>query len=67
MTAGGGTCPFCGARGSVPGEDSWSCPSCGRSYPTLAYKCRYPDCWEFVYFKDYCEHHQNEAKNRDES
>jgi hypothetical protein len=43
---GGGTCPHCGASGSVPADmDSWWCPSCKRQYPTFAFKCHHPDCW----------------------
>jgi hypothetical protein len=56
--AGGGTCPFCGASGSFPTDwDSWSCRSCGREYPTQAFKCRQPGCWDFVFMEDFCESH----------
>ena len=40
-------CPFCGAQNSQPVEDGWWCCSCDREYPTRAYKCPHPDCWEY--------------------
>jgi len=51
----------------VPIEDAWSCQDCKREYPTLACKCKHPDCWEWVYFVDYCEHHRNEAESKNAS
>jgi len=60
-------CPFCGSSRTVPIEDAWSCQDCKREYPTLACKCKHPDCWEWVYFVDYCEHHKNEAESKNAS
>ena len=53
---GGPTCPFCGADGSYPADDAWWCPQCKRQRPTIAYKCRQPDCWEFA-MGDFCKQH----------
>ena len=56
---GGKTCPFCGNSDSHPGDmDSWWCPHCEREYPTRAFKCANPDCWESVFLQDYCEKHK---------
>ena len=60
---GGGICPYCGTSGSYPSDmDSWWCLHCKREYPTRAFKCRHPDCWEFVFGKDYCTRHETEKK-----
>ena len=56
------SCPFCGSNEFTPIEDAWSCRKCGREWPTLAYKCKHPDCWEWVYFKDYCRQHAGDHK-----
>ena len=41
------TCPYCGAHDSHPIEDGWWCSSCEREYPTRAFKCPHPGCWEY--------------------
>lgn len=62
---GGGKCPFCGATGSVPSDyDSWFCQICGRDYPTRAFKCRHPGCWEFVFLDEFCDKHKSQAGER---
>ena len=43
-----GTCPFCDATESHPIEDGWWCSSCSREYPTIAFKCPQPGCWEYA-------------------
>ncbi len=40
-------CPFCEADDQQPIEDGWHCSSCGKEYPTLAFKCASPGCWQF--------------------
>lgn len=40
-------CPFCGNSDCLPLEDGWSCQDCGREYPTGAFRCPHPDCWEY--------------------
>ena len=42
------TCPFCGAHNAQPVEDGWWCSDCQREYPTRAFKCPHPDCWEYA-------------------
>lgn len=57
---GGSTCPFCGTQGATPSDvDSWRCSACEREYPTLAFKCREPDCWGFAGLDEFCEKHQS--------
>ena len=59
---GGGTCPFCGAAESAPFDnDSWMCLKCGWEYPTFAYKCAHPGCWEFVFSDCFCDKHKPQA------
>ena len=56
-------CPYCGSTTSFPSDmDSWWCPGCKSVYPTLAFKCGHPDCWEFASLGDYCEEHQPRAE-----
>ena len=72
---GGRNCPFCGAgpphdplsRSPSPDvdDDSWWCPNCRRFYPTRAYKCAHPDCWEFIgLWDDFCERHRGKIRKR---
>jgi hypothetical protein len=62
---GGGTCPFCRTPGSYPADsDSWYCENCRREYPTFAYKCAHPDCWEFVFGRDYCDIHKPQTETK---
>lgn len=52
-----GLCPWCGAAtGLLPVEDGWRCTSCGDEYPTRAYMCAEPTCWEFA-IQRYCDRH----------
>lgn len=50
------TCPYCGSKEPQPVEDGWWCDSCQREYPTRAYKCPHPDCWEYPIV---CDRHRN--------
>jgi hypothetical protein len=43
------TCPHCGSHDAHPIEDGWWCSGCQRDYPTRAYKCPHPDCWEYEF------------------
>ena len=63
---GGRTCPFCGVGESNPADyDSWWCPNCRREYPTRAFKCAHPDCWEFaIPFDEFCERHGGKISKR---
>jgi len=57
-------CPVCGADNSWPMDmDSWYCLNCDHEYPTTAFKCRHPDCWEYVFLDEYCEAHKSHSKN----
>jgi hypothetical protein len=54
-------CPHCGAKESHPVEDGWWCPNCKREYPTAAYKCPHPDCWEYAIL---CERHKSSTSTQ---
>ena len=40
-------------RTQIPGR-----VACGREYPTRAYKCAEPDCWEYVFMEEFCDTHK---------
>jgi len=52
-----GLCPFCGAAGGAePVEDGWKCLTCREEWPTHAYMCAEPACWDFTMGR-YCNRH----------
>lgn len=55
------TCPLCG-RGNVAAadSDSWWCGNCQKTFPTLAYTCAHPGCFEFEADGRFCEIHSAE-------
>lgn len=56
-------CPFCGAEGGAePVEDGWMCLTCHEQWPTHAYMCAEPACWDFTMGR-YCNRHARIREN----
>ena len=52
-----GRCPYCGSKHRFGVDmDSWVCCDCGKSWPTGAFACHHPGCFEWTWDK-YCEEH----------